>query len=66
MNWREFEDRLVPLKWSHGELAARLGLHRNTVTKWKMDDEVPKYAVAYVEVVLDLKRMTERLLAKRG
>lgn len=52
MNWREFEVKLRDLGWSQGEIAARLGLNRNTVSRWKQDDEVPKYASAYLELAL--------------
>ena len=52
MNWREFETKLRDLGWSQGELASRLGLNRNTVSRWKQEDEVPKYASAYLELAL--------------
>jgi len=52
------EQLLSEIGWSRLRLAKRLGLHRNTVYKWKV---VPKYAIAYLELAVEIKRLGEIL-----
>ena len=50
MSLTEFESALETLGWSRLKLCRRLGLHRNTPSRWK--DEVPKYVGEYLRVQL--------------
>jgi len=50
----EFEAGLKTLGWSKAELARRLGLHPNSVSKWS---EPPLYAMAYLRVMVKLKEI---------
>ena len=45
---------LAELGWTMSELCRRLGLHRNTPRRWKMD--VPQYVAAYVGLALQGRR----------
>jgi DNA-binding XRE family transcriptional regulator len=48
---------LVKLDWSRRDLAERLGITRQTVYDWR--DEAPRYALAYLEAMLMLKKCGE-------
>ena len=52
-------DMLAELGWTQSELARRLDIHRNSVSKWKGD--APGYALAYLELALAIKRHGEVL-----
>ena len=59
-----FSDKLRILGWSQNELARRLGLHVNTVSRWGLStarSEIPRYAVAYVDLALELRGVRERV-----
>lgn len=45
---------LHELGWTKAELARRLGINPHTVTNWR--DEPPRYALAYLELALAIKR----------
>lgn len=45
----EFGWLLARLGWSRGELARRLDLHPNTVSRWSI---VPGYALAYLRLAV--------------
>ena len=47
---------LEALGWSKAYLARRLGIHHQTVYQW---DEVPKYAIRYMDICLKIKRIWE-------
>jgi transcriptional regulator with XRE-family HTH domain len=49
------EEALERLGWSKAELCRRLGLHRNTPSRWK--DGVPRYVAEYLRVSLLAKEM---------
>jgi transcriptional regulator with XRE-family HTH domain len=53
MTHAEFTAALRTLGWSQAELCRRLGLHRNTASKWR--ETVPKYVAEYLRVSLLLK-----------
>jgi len=52
----EFDEILSELGWTRIELARRLGLHRNTVSKWKSP---PDYVMAYLRLKVEVKRLGE-------
>lgn len=52
----DFRTALTDLGWTQGHLAARLGLHRNTVTNWAQGySDVPQYAAEYLRMARKLK-----------
>ena len=57
----DFQGQLELLGWSQAELARRLGIHQNTITKWR--NEPPKYAAEYLKVCVMAKRMADELQA---
>lgn len=54
-------DDLRELGWTSGELSRRLGVHRNTVSKWMTKGKVPRYCEAYLELALKLKGLKDSL-----
>ena len=46
----ELEVRLAGLGWSKGELSRRLGIHRNTISRWKV---IPGYVEAYLDLAVE-------------
>lgn len=63
MTNKDVEAALKALGWSWGELARRLGLHRNAVSKWRTGKvAVPGYAAAYLNLALKVKRLAEEIL----
>lgn len=55
----DFEIMLGELGWRKKDLVDRLGVHPNTVTQWASG--APKYAVAYLEACLAIKRAKDGL-----
>lgn len=53
------EDMLVLLGWSKAELARRLGLHVNAVSRW--GGVWPRYAEAYLELAVMLWECGEKV-----
>ena len=53
----ELEEALERLGWSKAELCRRLGLHRNTPSRWK--EGVPRYVAEYLRVSLLAKEMLD-------
>lgn len=49
-----FDQYLVALGLQKQELAARLGISKEQVSRWK--DKPPAYAIAYMECMLNLKK----------
>lgn len=54
----EFLEGLKALGWSKAELARRLGIHPNSVSKW---DRPPQYAMAYVRLALEVRAFCKRV-----
>ena len=52
---------LLELGWSRAELSRKLGIHKNTVSKWG-NDNVPEYAIAYMELALKVRRFAKDTL----
>lgn len=50
-----FRDLLLRAGITKAELARRLGLSPNTVSKWR--DSPPRYAVAYLELLIEYNRV---------
>lgn len=49
---------LTALRWSKGELADRLGVHRNTVSAWATGKvPLPMYAKAYLSLAVAISRL---------
>lgn len=48
------EDLLAKARMSKADLARRLGVTANTITNWKV--MAPKYAIAYLEMFIELQR----------
>lgn len=53
----DFETYLRELGWSKKEFSLRTGVHPNTISKWV--DGAPGYAMAYVRLAVDVKRVLE-------
>jgi len=52
MTGADLRAALSELGWSQGDLAVRLGIHRNAVTEWAQGRRaVPKYAAEYLRVM---------------
>lgn len=51
----EFVELLHLCAIGQSELARRLGLHRNTVSKWGGD--VPEYALAYLRLLAGIRAL---------
>lgn len=58
-----FEADLKALGWRKSDLAERLGISREQVSRWR---EPPRYATEYIRVCLELNRMNEVLFRLRG
>ena len=60
-----FADKLITLRkkagWSQEELAEKLGVTRQSVSKWEGAQSVPD-----IDKILQLARCDHRLLIKRG
>jgi ParB-like chromosome segregation protein Spo0J len=55
-----FDEMLSDMGWTRRSFAVRLGLHRNTITKWST---VPVYASEYLRLAMaarELQRALER------
>ena len=52
-----FENMLSEAKMTKTALAERLGLSRVAVSKWK--DSPPRYAIAYLELVIKIKLLAQ-------
>lgn len=52
-----FEDMLSAVGWSKAELSRRLGVHRNTVTRW--GDNCPAWVLEYLRVCLLAKEIID-------
>lgn len=52
----ELDEALDRLGWSKAELCRRLGLHRNTPSRWS---EVPRYVAEYLRVSLLAREITD-------
>lgn len=55
-----FADALAELGWSKGDLAARLGRHRNAVAAW--GDDPPVYVTEYLRLALTVRRLAQEML----
>ena len=51
----DFQQILMRAGITKAELARRLGLTSNAVSKWK--DNPPRYAVAYLELLIEFNRV---------
>ena len=54
MDYAGFEVVLGRLGWTKGDLCGRLGLHRNTPSRWQASDSVPRYVSEYLRVCVCL------------
>lgn len=52
---RTFDEWLERAGINKAELARRLGMKPNTISKWK--DEPPSYAVAYLKLLVEYNRV---------
>ena len=50
---------LAELGWSKGDLARRLGRHRNAVAAW--GDDPPVYVTEYLRLALKMRRLAKEL-----
>lgn len=57
MNVDEFKAALDFLGWSQAELARRLGLHYNSVSKWVSSGNIPDYVAEYLRVMTGLHHL---------
>lgn len=46
---------MAELGWTAGDLAERLGVHRNTVSRWRSGGSVPKFVAAYLDIVVRVR-----------
>lgn len=54
----DLEAPLLALGWGQADLARKLGVTKNQVSKWATGKaEVPKYARAYLDLALALRRI---------
>ncbi len=54
-----FATRLKAMGLDRAKLAARLGLSREQVSRWK--DNPPQYALAYLDALGEAERLRERV-----
>jgi transcriptional regulator with XRE-family HTH domain len=52
----DFEGFLVELGWSQAELGRRLGVHPNTILRWKREG-CPKVVLEYLRLKVELRRL---------
>jgi transposase len=50
------DDLLTELGWTKRDLAKRLNLHRNTISRWK---KPPEAVLAYLKLRVGLKRLLD-------
>lgn len=55
----EFNISLKGLGWSRAAFAKKLGIAPNTISRWRT---VPQYAVAYLELAAELKRLHDLVI----
>lgn len=48
--WADFEEIRMELGWTKGFTARKLGVHRNTVTRWTLHGSPPTIAVEFMRV----------------
>jgi DNA-binding Xre family transcriptional regulator len=49
------EDLLIKARMSKAELARRLGVTANAVTRWKV--QCPKYAIEYLKLFIEVEKL---------
>lgn len=54
----EFDRMLDELGWRRVDLARRLGLAKESISRWPRP---PAYALAYLRAMIELKHMRDRL-----
>ena len=59
--WDEVYAALDVLGWPIRELAERLGLTSRTISKWRQRGVAPQYAIAYLEQILLIMEIRDRL-----
>ena len=59
--WDEVYAALGVLGWPIRELSERLGLTSRTITKWRQRGVAPQYAIAYLEQILLIMEIRNRL-----
>ena len=60
----EFRETLKALGWSQRDLASRLGVTQSSVSRWCTGSlELPQYAAAYLEVVIENQRLHQAIEA---
>jgi DNA-binding XRE family transcriptional regulator len=52
-----FNSYLRELGWNRTELGKRLGLNKNTISRWK---EPREYAMAYLRLAIDISRVLSK------
>jgi transcriptional regulator with XRE-family HTH domain len=63
----KLEKKLKNINWSKKEFANFLGINKATISKWKANNKVPKYAIIaidYVEDVISTNKKINKL--KKG
>ena len=59
--WDEIDAALIDLGWKVRELAERLGVTWHTVALWRRSGVAPMYAIAYLEQILLIMEIRDRL-----
>lgn len=63
MTIRELDAALKELGWRGADLARKLDVHPNAVSKWRTGKSpVPGYAAAYLKLALAVKRLAGEVL----
>jgi hypothetical protein len=57
----EFDKALLELGWRRVDVARRLGLTSESISRWKV---APRYVMAYLESMLCIKRLRELAAAQ--
>lgn len=61
MNKIEFREILDELDWVESDVCSVLGLDRIMVDGWVSGEEIPQYAITYLELRIGVERLIARL-----
>lgn len=60
----DFDECLAGLGWKVADFCRQVGIHRNTVSRWRNDQEaeIPRWVPNYLGMALEVKRLHDRFV----